>query len=199
MSLIKVQIKRFDLSVILEIISYSHDTWQDCDLLSLVGYQGWGIWCVFGNSDILQVTVYCNFSHVHVIQFAWFRMEDTDYSVAGSPLKTWIRGEEIIPSHYDMISILCRRLTVQWPCQSPWIWLTFENIEWVRKNSFMNIDWACQDRHNEGTDQNLICTRCYPSNDTLQGRDLLKSCRAARTGQNVRVALQAWNGRLPFV
>ena len=26
MSLIKVQIKRFDLSVILEIISYSHDT-----------------------------------------------------------------------------------------------------------------------------------------------------------------------------
>ena len=83
-------------------------------------------------------------------------MEDTDYSVAGSPLKTLIRGEEIIPSHYDMISILCRRLTVQWPCQSPWIWLTFENIEWVRKNAFMNIDWSCQDRHNEGTDQNSI-------------------------------------------
>ena len=36
-SSIKVQIKRFDLSVILEIISYPHDTWQDCDLLSLVG------------------------------------------------------------------------------------------------------------------------------------------------------------------
>ena len=69
----------------------------------------------------------------------------------------------------------------------------------MRKNAFMNIDRACQDRHNEGTDQNLICTRCYPSNDTLQGRDLLKSCRAARTGQNVRVALQAWNGRLLFV
>ena len=94
MSLIKVQIKRFDLSVILEIISYSHDTWQDCDLLSLVGQQGWGIWCVFGNSDILQVTFYRNFSDFHVIQFAWFRMEDTDYSVAGSPLKTLIRGEE---------------------------------------------------------------------------------------------------------
>ena len=76
MSLIKVQIKRFDLSVILEIISYSHDTWQDCDLLSLVGQQGWGIWCVFGNSDILQVTFYRNFSDFHVIQFAWFRMED---------------------------------------------------------------------------------------------------------------------------
>ena len=73
-------------------------------------------------------------------------------------------------STFDMISILCRRLTVQWPCQSPWIWLTFENIEWVRKNAFMNIDWSCQDRHNEGTDQILICTRCYPSNDTLQIR-----------------------------
>ena len=97
-------------------------------------------------------------------------MEDTDYSVAGSPLKTWIRGEEIISPHYDVISILCRRLTVQWPCQSPWIWFTFENIEWVRTNAFMNQDWSCQDRHNEGTDQNLICTRCYPSNDTLQIR-----------------------------
>ena len=34
--------------------------------------------------------------------------------------------------------------------------LTFENIEWARKNAFMNIDWSCQDRHKEGTDQNSI-------------------------------------------
>ena len=115
---------------------------------------------------LLFIATFLMFMLFNLHGFEW----KTDYSVAGSPLKTLIRGEEIIPSHYDMISILCRRLTVQWPCQSPWIWLTFENIEWVRKNAFMNIDWACQDRHNEGTDQILICTRCYPSNDTLQIR-----------------------------
>ena len=101
---------------------------------------------------LLFIATFLMFMLFNLHGFEW----KTDYSVAGSPLKTLIRGEEIIPSHYDMISILCRRLTVQWPCQSPWIWLTFENIEWVRKNAFMNIDWSCQDRHNEGTDQNSI-------------------------------------------
>ena len=115
---------------------------------------------------LLFIATFLIFMLFNLHGFEW----KTDYSVAGSPLKTLIRGEEIIPSHYDMISILCRRLTVQWPCQSPWIWLTFENIEWVRKNAFMNIDWSCQDRHNEGTDQILISTRCYPLNDTLQIR-----------------------------
>ena len=49
---------------------------------------------MFGTSDMLEVTFYRNFSDFRVIQFAWFRMEDTDYSVVGSPLKTLIRGEE---------------------------------------------------------------------------------------------------------